>query len=172
MDVKYKDLRLREFLEIINNENYFWIAKRLAYYDTKITDHNQCKIELPKYFYKENFPEICKKKVLNPQAIINQCYFINDPYVSTDVHAIYYNSMYYYNKRHGQNEFRLTSFGKDAPIHNEENTGSIILFGIDYKGKNKNAICWISENLDEEKILEDWIGWPIEPGEFYSLNKQ
>jgi hypothetical protein len=172
---KYHKIDLRDFLEKIDNDKLFWIAKRLSGNDTGLTGGHQVGVYLPRKFFETVFKEICTKKTYNPDAFLPTVYFPSHDFYIEKVRAIYYNNKFFpeKGKRKKYDEFRLTKWGgRECPIQDKENTGAILLLApIKNADGSKNAIAWISNNIEEETIIEEWVGNEIFPGEFYGSHK-
>ena len=61
----------------------------------------------------------------------------------------------------------MTSWGgKSAPIQQHENTGALFLFILFKQDDKYYGLAWVASNETEEKIIEDWIGTEVFPGDF------
>jgi type II restriction enzyme len=166
----FKNLSLTRFLEEIDNENFFWIAKRLSGNDTGLNGGHQAGVYFSRRFFEIAFPEICRTDVQNPDFYIDQCYFPGNDYSSGRLRAIYYNSSLFpvEGQKNTRNEFRLTRWGgASSPVLNVENTGCIFILALHRDSDGVQSVCWVSSSLSEEVEIEEWLGEEVEPGRFY-----
>ncbi|HNZ64943.1 MAG TPA: type II restriction endonuclease [Smithella sp.] len=165
----FKSLSLTRFLEEIDNNRFVWIVKRLSGNDTGLTGGHQAGLYLPRIYFELTFPEICTRKVYNPDTFIDKCYIVNADVMIKGLRAIYYNSKFFPEKglRKKYDEFRLTRWGGKAnPIQDPENTGSICIFAVSRNKEGSLAVAWVATSIDEENIIENWLGEEVEPGRF------
>ncbi|MCF6207150.1 MAG: type II restriction endonuclease [Sulfurovum sp.] len=163
-DVLYNS-SLTQVLETIEYKGLFWIIKRLSGNDTGLTGGHQAGVYYPKSFFKKAFSELIRKDIHNPKETIAYCNFPNMQTVVYSLQVTYYNNIFYGGTR---NEFRITNWGgKRSPTNDIENTGSIFLFAIDKSEESTKAVGWIASSIEEEKLIEEWIGEEVEPGRFY-----
>jgi len=166
---KFKGLSLTRFLEEVENNNLLWIVKRLSGNDTGLTGGHQSGLYLPRVFFEHVLPEICNREKYNPDAQIEECYFpANDDSVK-NLRAIYYNSKYFPAKglRKKYDEFRITRWGgSSSPIQDVENTGSICIFAVAKESNNIRSVAWVASSVEEEDLIENWLGSEVEPGRF------
>jgi hypothetical protein len=162
------DLRhtsLTQFLEYIDRKNMFWIIKRLSGNDTGLTGGHQVGVYYPRSFFEYFFPEILTRKVKNPKNLINSCYFPNENENIHDITVTWYNNKYFGGTR---DEFRITKWGGNrSPTNDLENTGAIFVFALIKSGNKITAGGWVASDLEEENLIESWLGEEVEPGEFY-----
>lgn len=170
MNIKeiFKSISLTGFLEEIDNQDFFWIVKRLSGNDTGLTGGHQVGVYYPKVFFEKIFPGIYTRKILNPHTEISECYFPDMDYSIKSLNVVYYNNKFFKkDPRNGRNEFRITRWGgSSSPVQNVENTGSIFLFALKAVEDKIQAVGWIPETVKEEELIEDWIGSEVEPGRF------
>ncbi len=169
MDVKkyFRGLSLTRFLEEIDSLNFIWIVKRLSGNDTGLTGGHQAGLYLPKVYFERTFPEICTTDKYNPDVFINECYIPNADIAIEGLRAIYYNSKYFPEKglKKKYDEFRLTRWGGSSnPLQDTENTGSICIFAV--LPSKSAAVAWVASSIEEENIIEGWLGDDVEPGRF------
>lgn len=165
----FKSFSITRFLEEIDRDNYLWFVKRLSGNDTGLTGSHQVGLYLPKRFVEKAFPEICTIKRYNPDFFLNECYFPNEDLSVEKVRAIYYNSKYFPERglKKKYNEFRLTRWGgSNNPIQDTENTGSICILAVSRKHLKAFAVAWIATSVEEENIIESWLGKEVEPSRF------
>ena len=160
----FKNTSLTLFLERIEENGLTWIIKRLSGNDTGLNGSHQVGVYYPKDFFGKAFPEICTTEKENPDTNISICYFPNDDTTIKDLRVIYYNNKFFGGTR---NEFRITRWGgRNSPTNDLENTGSIFIFAV---GRERNKIVsfgWVTASLEEENLVESWLGEEVEPGAF------
>jgi hypothetical protein len=171
MDVKtvFKGLSLTGFLEEMDAHHFFWVVKRLSGNDTGLTGGHQSGLYLPRVFFERMFPEICTQKKYNPDTFIGECYIPNADIAISGLRAIYYNSRYFPEKglQKKYDEFRITRWGGSAnPLQDPENTGSICVFAVLRTQPAPVAVAWVASSIEEENIVEGWLGQEVEPGRF------
>ncbi len=164
----FKNTSLTLFLERIEENGLTWIVKRLSGNDTGLNGSHQVGVYYPKDFFDKAFPEIRTTERENPDTSISVCYFPNDDTVIRDLRVIYYNNKFFGGTR---NEFRITRWGgKNSPTNDVENTGSTFIFAV---GREENKIVsfgWVAASLEEENLIENWLGEEVEPGAFNMVN--
>ena len=166
---RFENLSLTLFLEEIEINDYFWIAKRLSGNDTGLTGGHQVGVYFPRTFFQLALPEICQTDRYNPDAFINKCYFPAQQHSITGLRAIYYNSKFFPEKglQKQYDEFRLTRWGgKTSPVQNVENTGAIFILAISKDSGNRESVGWVASTVEEENLIESWLGREVEPGRF------
>ncbi len=166
---KFKNLSLSRFLEEIEQNNLTWIVKRLSGNDTGLTGGHQVGLYFPRIFFESTIPEICTKERHNADAFIEECYFPAQGDSVKKLRAVYYNSKYFPEKnlKKKYDEFRLTRWGGNAsPVQDPENTGSIFLFAVAREGDRIYSVGWVTSSLEEECLIENWLGNEVEPGLF------
>jgi len=165
----FKNLPLTRFLEEIENNRFFWIVKRLSSNDTGLTGGHQSGIYVPHEFIEETLPEIYTTEVFGPNIFIEECYFPAQDDSVKKLRVIYYNSKYFPEKglKKEYNEFRITRWGgKSSPVQDVDNTGSIFIFALKKEAEEISAVAWVASSIEEEDIIEDWLGSEVEPGRF------
>lgn len=163
-----KGISLTSFLENIDFKSFFWVVKRLSGNDTGLTGGHQSGLYLPRDFFMQTFPEIVTTRRSNPDAFISTCYIPNADIKVSGLRAIYYNSKYFPEKglKKKYDEFRLTRWGGSKnPTQDPENTGSICIFAVNRS--KSDSVAWVASSIEEENIIESWLGQEVEPGRFY-----
>ncbi len=172
LEQEFANVSLTQFLEQIDSQEFYWIIKRLSGNDTGLTGGHQVGMYLPRKFFREVFPEICTTHKHNPYSLIKECYFPNHDYRAENVRAIYYNSKYFpeLGLKKKYDEFRLTAWGgKQSPIQQHESTGSTCLLAARKTSSGSiESVCWVASSLEEEILIEGWLGDEVEPGRFYN----
>ncbi|MGE4519059.1 MAG: type II restriction endonuclease [Desulfobacteraceae bacterium] len=166
---KFKKLSLTRFLEEIEQNRLSWIVKRLSGNDTGLTGSHQAGIYFPRVFFEKATPEICKTECYNPEVFIDECFFPAQDDSIYGLRAIYYNSKYFPEKglKKPYDEFRLTKWGgSSSPVQDKENTGSIFIFGVGRECGKLFSVAWVASTLEEEQLIENWLGSEVEPGRF------
>jgi len=169
----FKNLSLTRFLEEIEVNNFYWIVKRLSGNDTGLTGAHQAGLYLPRVFFEIAIPEISTTERYNPDVWIEECYFPAQGDSVKNLRAIYYNSKYFPEKglKKKYDEFRLTRWGgSSAPVQNIENTGSICIFAIKKSEGKFQSVAWVASTVEEEDLIENWLGCEVEPGKFQIRN--
>ena len=171
IEKQFKNKSLTQFLEILDNDAYFWLVKRLSGNDTGITGGHQAGIYVPRQFMNVIVPSIVTTRKLNPTKEI-QCYFPSQDFLKPNIQAKYYNNKYFQeqDKKKTRNEFRFTQW-VGTPLRDVENTGCICILA--YK-KNRNGVLlgWVSKDIEEESLIESWLGKEVEPGQIYLSTMQ
>jgi len=161
----FKNIPLTRFLEEIGSLKLDWLVKRLSGNDTGLTGGHQSGLYLPREFVESAFPEITTTETHNPSIVIEDGYFpsCDHSVPAPGLRAIYYNGRFFGGTR---NEFRLTRWGgRSSPMQDVENTGSICLLAVGRREGKPYCLVWIASNSEEEKTIEDWLGFEVEPGE-------
>jgi len=102
-------------------------------------------------------------------AWIEECYFPAQDDSVKKLRAIYYNSKYFPKKglKKKYDEFRLTRWGGGtSPVQDKENTGSICIFAVGREQGKLLAAAWVASSVEEEGLIENWLGCEVEPGRF------
>lgn len=165
LESELRHASLTQFLEYIDRRKMFWIIKRLSGNDTGLTGGHQSGIYYPRSFFERAFPHILNETADNAKETITSCYF---PHADETIHDIVVT--WYNNRLRGgtRNEFRITNWnGKRSPTNDEENTGAVFVFALIQTAKGYEAIGWIARTLEEEQLIEYWLGEEVEPGQFY-----
>ncbi len=165
----FKGLSLTRFLEEIDRLNFIWIVKRLSGNDTGLTGGHQVGLYLPRAYFQIAFPEICTKEKYNPDFLIDECVIPNIDISIRGLRATYYNSKFFPERKLKKkyDEFRLTRWGGcSSPLQDPENTGSICIFAVSRSQEKAIAVSWVSTSVEEENLIEDWLGKEVEPGSF------
>lgn len=166
----FHGLTLTRFLEEIEINDFVWIVKRLSGNDTGLTGGHQSGLYMPCDFFKVAFPEIYTTERYNPDFFIDKCFIPNADIELTGLRAVYYNSKFFPEKglKKKYNECRITRWGGASnPLQDPENTGSTCIFAVSRKGCESTAVAWVAASLEEEHIIEGWLGQEVEPGCFY-----
>jgi len=167
--VTFKNLSVTRFLEELDYQNFFWIVKRLSGNDTGLTGGHQAGLYLPRVFFEATLPEICTTEKYNPDVFIKECFFPAQDFLAKNLRAIYYNSKYFPERdlKKKYDEFLLTRWGgNSSPVQDEENTGSICVFAVKRFNESIHAVAWVASSIEEENIIENWLGEEVEPGRF------
>lgn len=160
-----ENISLTTFLEQIEENDFFWIIKRLSGNDTGLNGAHQSGVYYPKDFFHKVFPEICIVEKENPDTNIASCYFPNTDSKIENLRVIFYNNKFFSGTR---NEFRITRWGgRNSPTNDPENTGAIFIFAIARARDEYISFAWVADSLEEENLIEGWLGEEVEPGEFY-----
>ncbi len=166
---EFQRISLTRFLEEIDLGKLPWIIKRLTGNDTGLTGSHQVGVYLPRAFFISLLPEIHTTKKHNPHITIDACYFPSQDYTAHNLNAVYYNAKFFPEKglKKAYDEFRITRWGgRESPVQNPDNTGSICMFVLIRTESGLQALNWVCSSLEEEQLIEDWIGHDIEPGCF------
>lgn len=169
MHALFRGLSLTRFLEEIDRLNFRWIVKRLSGNDTGLTGAHQAGLYLPRAYFQITIPEICTTEKYNPDFFIDKCIIPNADISIRGLRAIYYNSKFFPERglKKKYDEFRLTRWGgNSSPVQYTENTGSICIFAISRSQGESTAVAWVSSSLEEENLIEAWLGEEVEPGRF------
>ncbi|MBK1830129.1 hypothetical protein JIN77_05310 [Verrucomicrobiaceae bacterium R5-34] len=170
--LEFKGKSFTEYLEILNTNGYKWIAKRLSGNDTGLTGGHQAGVYFPRFFFEKFLPEVNTRKHHNPRVHFS-CHMPQCD-MDTNLRAIYYNSKYFPEKglKKKYDEFRITGWGgSEAPTQNSENTGCILIFAVRKDDVGYRAVALVAESEEEDKICEEWLGEPAEPGSFYDSDR-
>jgi hypothetical protein len=168
---EFKNVSLSVFLEKLDYFHFQWIVKRLSGNDTGLTGGHQVGLYLPKTFIQRTFSEICHAKEQNPHTWIKHLFIPQVGYCKDQLRVVYYNNKLT-SKNGTRNEFRITKWGgKDNPLQDEQNTGSICIFGVAIVEGEYVAVAWVADNIFEEDFIELWLGEAVEPGHFYENEK-
>jgi hypothetical protein len=166
MQADHSTEELRNWLERVSGEGWFWYAKILSANDTLLTGGHQAGPYIPKSVIFELFPSIASSRELNPRTSFQ---------VSIDSHNIEHSATaIWYNNRvtafGTRNEARITNWGgRSSPLLDPESTGSLcILAFFRDAGTGDAELCrvWVCSSVQEEEIVTDVIG-PVEPGGTY-----
>lgn len=158
---------IQSILDTAGFHGYCWLLKRLSGNDTSLTGGHQCGIYIPKEFVKIAFPEINNTKIENPSINVD-CYFPLDDYYINDLRVIYYNNRYT-KPRGTRNEFRITRWGGTrSPNQKPENTGALFFLAVE--PIEKKCVAIVTGSDEEEKVIENWFGREIEPGNIILSN--
>lgn len=163
-------MNVTEFLEKVVEGKWYYAVKRLSGNDTGLTGGHQSGIYLPRWFFEEAIPSICRRDEYNPRAEIEEVIFPNVGHRAVGVKAIYYNSKYHPQRglKKPYDEFRITGFGGAAsPFQNPDNTGVLAIIAVRYSGGTYHGIAWVCESKEDEALIESWIGRDVLPGEVY-----
>ncbi len=168
LESQYKNIPLTQFLELLDQKNFTWLIKRLSGNDTGITGGHQSGIYVPRPFMEAVVPNIVTTKRYNPTEEIS-CYIPSHDCLKTGIQAKYYNSKYYPERQLSKkyDEFRMTCW-VGTPLQDVENTGSICILAGTCTGTQTEFLCWVSKSVEEENLIEDWLGKEIEPGRTYN----
>jgi len=165
IETDLKHASLTQFLEYIDQQNMFWIAKRLSGNDTGLTGGHQSGIYYPRSFFEQAFPALTTRTDSNQKDVVSHCYF---PHADATVHDI---AVTWYNNRlrgGTRNEFRITNWGgRRSPTNDVESTGAVFVFALIETERGHEAIGWVAATREEENLIETWLGEEVEPGEFY-----
>lgn len=159
---------IREWINSVTGEGYFWYVKRLSGNDTLLNKSHQFGPYFPKNVIFRLFPTL-KPTDFNPRVAFPATIVSHG--VNATPQAIWYNS-----KRHGtgtRNECRLTNWGgSSSPLLDPDATGSIAVFAFFKESDEKDAeqcLIWLCDSIEEEDAVEDRIG-PVEPGAMIFYN--
>lgn len=164
------DFRNRSFsecLEAISKLKLPYVVKRLSGNDTGLTGGHQAGVYLPRVFFERTVPEINSTTDYNPRADIH-CYLPVNGGDAATLSAIYYNSRFFPERglKKKYNEFRLTGWGgATSPVQNEENTGCVFVFAVMNGAEGVEAVALVAESLNDENLIEEWLGRSVEPAE-------
>ncbi len=170
LEKQFNNISLTQYLETLDNENWYWVVKRLSGNDTGLTGGHQVGLYMPRHFFQSLFPEICVTNKLNPDSYITECFISNCGYYKTNIRAIYYNNKYFpeLGLKKKYDEFRLTQWGgKSCPFQDHENTGSVIVFACQKQSGKVVSVPWVAQSIAEEELIENWLGEEVEPGQLY-----
>ena len=167
LESRYKNISLTRFLELLDQDHFFWLIKRLSGNDTGITGGHQSGVYVPRQFMEAVVPSIVTTRRYNPTKEIS-CYMPNQDCLKTGIQAKYYNNKHFpeMGMKKKYDEFRLTRW-VGTPLQDVENTGSIcILAGRCVNGETE-LLGWVSTTAEEEDLIENWLGREVEPGQMY-----
>jgi len=169
-----RSMKLRTFLQLLESGDWQWFAKRLSGNDTGLTGGHQVGIYLPRHFVQVAFPEIDDTNRKNPDTTIHICFFASHGITTENLRVVYYNNKYFPDSRkshtsHPRDEFRITRWGgRESPVQDHENTGSILLFAVTEEKGQRRSVCWCCRTIEEELEVEAWLGEELEPGRLIS----
>jgi hypothetical protein len=168
VEVAYKNLSLTQFLEFLDQGKCAWVVKRLSGNDTGVTGGHQAGIYVPRSFMNVIVPEIVTTAIYNPTKGVD-CFIASHDCLKKDVQAKYYNNKFFPERKLKKkyNEFRFTRW-IGTPLHDKENTGSVCILADGSNDYEKTLVCWICKDVDEEELVETWLGKEIEPGFMYN----
>ena len=152
---------------MLDQDNFFWLIKRLSGNDTGITGGHQSGVYVPRQFMEAVVPSVVTTRRYNPTQEIS-CYMPNQDCLKTGIQAKYYNNKHFpeMGMKKKYDEFRLTRW-VGTPLQDVENTGSIcILAGRCVNGESE-LLGWVSTTAEEEDLIENWLGREVEPGQMY-----
>ena len=170
---EYTGLSLVGLLEKLSSEKWYWLVKRLSGNDTGLTGGHQSGLYIPKWFAEDAFPEVCTTVKHNPDIFIEKIFYYNsDKFSSSPSRVIYYNSKYFpqLGLKKKYDEFRITRFAQSS-LQDYDNTGEIVLFAIKRIEGKIYGLVWVTENLEQQEIIEDWLGDEVLPGEAYGKDR-
>jgi len=167
LEQAYKNVSLTRFLEILRGGNACWMIKRLSGNDTGITGGHQSGLYIPRKFMQDFLPEIVTHTLYNPTKEID-CYIPSHDCLKKAIQAKYYNNVYFPERgnKKAYNEFRLTRW-IGTPIQEHSNTGSICILANIRQGQTTHFLSWVSRSLEDEDLIEYWLGQDVEPGRAY-----
>ena len=167
LESRYKNISLTRFLELLDQDHFFWLVKRLSGNDTGITGGHQSGIYVPRQFMEAVVPSIVTTERYNPTQEI-ACYMPSQDCWKTGIQAKYYNNKYFPEKglKKKYDEFRLTRW-VGTPLQNVENTGSICILAGTCRNGETELLGWVSNSAEEEDLIEYWLGREVEPGQMY-----
>lgn len=171
-EMRFKNISLTHFLEMLDYEHFFWLIKRLSGNDTGITGGHQSGVYVPRQFMEAVVPAIVTTEQYNPTQEIS-CYIPSHDCFKHGIQAKYYNNKYFPERelKKKYDEFRLTRW-VGTPLQDVENTGSIcILAGKQVNGETE-LLAWVSNTAEEEDLIEYWLGKEVEPGQMYLSSVQ
>jgi len=159
-------MNIEEFFDLLFSGELDFVVKRLSGNDTGANGSHQVGIYLPREYFERSFPEICTTKRQNPKSGFETVFFPQYSLEASAVVATYYNNRFFGGTR---NEFRLTNWGgKESPIQDHENTGSIMVLA-----KNgKKAYAWIAQTEEEELLIEEKLAQSVDPKDILLSWKQ
>ena len=138
-----------------------WYLKRLSGNDTLANGVRQAGLRLPKQFLFGLFPALDRPEVLNPDTWFDL--HIDSHNDHRRVRAVWYNSKFHSGNR---DETKIREkCGRVSALLDPESTGALAVFAFSEATPERGTLCraWVSQNVSEEDLIEDWIG-PIEPG--------
>lgn len=165
----FRGVSLTRFLEEIDRLHLKWVVKRLSGNDTGLTGAHQAGLYLPRAYVEMAFPEVCTIERFNPDFFVRECFIPSADMSISGLRAIYYNSKYFpeRGRKKKYDEFRLTRWGGNAsPVQDHENTGSICILAVRREADQADAVVWVSASVEEEDVIEAWLGEEVEPGRF------
>ncbi len=164
----FRGASLTRFLEELDSGKFVWVVKRLSGNDTGLTGGHQSGVYFPRAFFEETMPEICTTHDCNPKMVFEDVYFPSQNAELKGVTGTYYNNKFFPERGNSKayDEFRLTCWGgKNSPVQDPENTGSIFIFGVGRcGGGGVVGVGWVAVTLEEEKLIEEWLCQEVEPG--------
>ena len=167
LEMRYKNISLTRFLELLDQDKLFWLVKRLSGNDTGITGGHQSGIYVPRQFMEAVVPAVVTTEQYNPTREIS-CYIPSQDCLKTGIQAKYYNNKYFpeMKLKKKYDEFRLTRW-VGTPLQDVENTGSICILAGTCRNGETELLGWVSNTAEEEELIEYWLGKEVEPGQMY-----
>ena len=142
-------------------------AKRLAANDVGITRSHQAGIYVPRWVFKDAFPESVKRKAVNPDQSLSATLSSHN---SSEFHlrAIWYNNG-------SRNEARITRWKQNpdsALVMDPDRLGAIVVLAL--YGESAGTHCtqcdaWLCDSIEEEDVVEGLLG-SLEPGDIKVLD--
>lgn len=172
LETRYKNISLPRFLELLDQDKFFWMIKRLSGNDTGITGGHQSGVYVPRQFMEAVVPSVVTTERYNPTLEIS-CYMPSQDCLKTGIQAKYYNSKYFPEKglKKPYDEFRMTRW-VGTPLQDVENTGSICILAGTCRNGETELLGWVSNTTEEEDLIENWLGKEVEPGQMYLSSLQ
>ena len=172
IESRCKNLTLTQFLELLDNDKFFWLVKRLSGNDTGITGGHQSGIYVPRQFMEAVVPAVVTTQEYNPTREIS-CYIPSQDCLKTGIQAKYYNNKFFPEKglKKKYDEFRLTCW-VGTPLQDVENTGSICILAGTCRNGRPELLGWVCNTEEEEDLVEYWLGKEVEPGQMYLSSQQ
>ena len=140
LEMRYKNISLTRFLELLDQDKLFWLVKRLSGNDTGITGGHQSGIYVPRQFMEAVVPAVVTTEQYNPTREIS-CYIPSQDCLKT----------------------RWVG----TPLQDVENTGSICILAGTCRSGETELLGWVSNTAEEEDLIEYWLGKEVEPGQMY-----
>ena len=161
-------MNLVDWLEEQSAPSKVWFVKRLAANDTLASGGHQAGPYIPKDFLFRIFPSIKRRNELNPRKSFNLIFDSHD--TEPEIRHREAKVIWYNNRFHGgtRNEARITNLGGGkSPLLDPDSTGDIavLAFHLDSRGECYCCHAWVSSNLYEHDLIENWVG-AVEPGSF------
>ncbi len=154
---------LPTWIDTYAKQGTIWYAKRLSANDTLANGSHQYGSYLPKHLVFDILPETNNKAVKNPDTRIDLYVDSHSDYKNARI--IWYNDKYHFDdvkgKKGTRDETRITRLGgKNSPLLDPENTGSlaVFVFELGEDGIAQSCHLWVAENALDEDLIEDRIG--------------
>lgn len=160
---------IREWINSVTGEGYYWYVKRLSGNDTLLNKSHQAGPYFPKNVIFRLFPSLSRAG-MNPSVQFSADIVSHG--TSATPTAKWYNNKLHHDDG-TRNECRLTNWGGGkSPLLDPDSTASICVFAFFKKSAEEDSEhcqIWLCSSVVEEDAVEDRIG-PVEPGAMIFYN--